>query len=148
LRERKDDIPVLVEQFLEEANRDFEKNVKGITELAMKYLKRYHWPGNVRELKNVIKKGVLLSESAYVKPENLLFVNTESVKENNYEKELEKGKSLKEILDSSTENVEKTILKHALMKSGGNKAKAAKILKITRTTLYSKMQKFQINKPL
>ncbi|MEW6455548.1 MAG: sigma-54 dependent transcriptional regulator [Acidobacteriota bacterium] len=61
LRERKDDIPVLAKHFIKEANREFNKNIEGLSSKAMRYILEYHWPGNVRELKNLIKRAVLLA---------------------------------------------------------------------------------------
>ncbi|MFW6129277.1 MAG: sigma-54-dependent transcriptional regulator [Candidatus Aminicenantaceae bacterium] len=145
LRERKEDIPVLANQFLEEANEEFDNKVKGISDKGIKHLLKYSWPGNVRELKNVMKKAVLLADSKYINPEQFILGDIEQNNEEKPDKELSEGSSLKEIMEKSTRKVEKEMIKQALIKAGGNKAKAAKILKITRTTLYSKIKEFNLN---
>lgn len=148
LRERKEDIPVLAMHFLNEVNQELNKNIKGFSAEAMKFLLNYHWPGNVRELMNVIKKVVLLADSHYIKPTDLVLLDdTTPFKKINFQQDMEKGTPLRKILKEATEQIEQEAIKQALIKAGGNKTKAAKILKITRTTLYSKIKEFQINKP-
>lgn len=148
LRERKDDIPVLAMHFLNEINQELNKEIKGFSAEAMKFLLNYHWPGNVRELKNVIKKAVLLADSPHIKPTDLVLLNdTAPFKKINFIQDMDKGTSLRKILKEAAEQIEQEAIKQALVKAGGNKTKAAKILKITRTTLYSKMKEFQLNKP-
>lgn len=148
LGERKDDIPVLAKYFLNEANQEFNKKIKGFSAEAMKSLLNYHWPGNVRELKNVIKRVVLLADSQYIKPKELVLLNdTAAFKKPNIQQDIEKGTSLRKIMKEATEQIEEEAIKQALARTGGNKAKAAKILKITRTTLYSKIKEFRLDKP-
>ncbi len=147
LRERKEDIPVLAKHFLNEANQELSKKIKGFSAEAMKSLLNYHWPGNVRELRNAIKKGVLMADSHYIKRADLVFLDdTAPFKKINFEQDIEKGASLKKILKEATEKIEQEAIKQALAKAGGNKTKAAKILKITRPTLYSKIKEFQKKK--
>ena len=71
LRERPDDIQVLAEHFIEKFNRDFGKNVQGISEMASKFLVEYEWPGNVRELKNVIERAIILESEDMLLLEHL-----------------------------------------------------------------------------
>lgn len=147
LRERKEDIPVLTMHFLDEVNQELNKNIKGFSAEAMKSLLKYHWPGNVRELRNAIKKAVLMADSHYIKPTDLVFLDdTAPFKKINFEQDIEKGAPLKKILKEATEKIEQEAIKQALAKAGGNKTKAAKILKITRPTLYSKIKEFRRNK--
>jgi len=148
LRERREDIPVLAKYFLNEANQELNKKIKGFSAEAMKSLLNYHWPGNVRELKNVIKRVVLLVDSQYIKPTDLVLLNdTAEFKKLDFQQDMDKGISLRKILKEATAQLEEEAIKRALAKAGGNKAKAAKILKITRTTLYSKMKEFRLDKP-
>jgi len=148
LRERREDIPVLAKYFLNEANHELNKKIKGFSAEAMKSLLNYRWPGNVRELKNVIKRVVLLVDSPYIKPTDLVLLNdTASFKKPNIQQDIEKGTSLRKIMKEATEQIEEKAIKQALAKTGGNKARAAKILKITRTTLYSKIKEFRLDKP-
>lgn len=144
LEERREDIPVLAKHFLNEANHELNKKIKGFSAAAMKSLLNYHWPGNVRELKNVIKRVVLLADSHYIKPTDLVLLNdTVSFKKLDFQQDIEKGTSLRKIMKEAAAQIEGEAIKQALAKTGGNKAKAAKILKITRTTLYSKIKDFR-----
>ena len=147
LRERKEDIPVLAKYFLNEANQELNKKTKGFSAEAIKLLLNYHWPGNVRELKNVIKRVVLLADSGYIKPTDLVLLNdTTPFKKLDFQQDTEKGTSLRKLLKQAREPIEAEAIKRALARAGGNKTKAAKILKITRTTLYSKIKEFRLDK--
>ena len=148
LGERREDIPVLARYFLNEANQELNKKIKGFSAEAIKSLINYPWPGNIRELKNVIKRVVLLVDSQYIKPKDLVLLNdTAAFKKLNIQQDIEKGISLRKILKETTEQIEEEAIKQALAKAGGNKSKAAKMLKITRTTLYSKIKEFRLDKP-
>lgn len=137
LRERTEDIRPLAELFIEEANAELGKNVKGLSEEAMEVLKGYDWPGNIREMRNLVRRAVLAASSDYISspdlPEGL--VRT-SVSQNSGS---EAG-SLRELTKKATKNIEKTIITEALALAKNNKTKAAKILKIDRVTLYAKMK--------
>lgn len=148
LRDRKDDIPILAKYFIEEANQDFAKKVKGISSETMRVLLDYHWPGNVRELKNAIKKGVLLADSDNIKAAHIVLTKSSSstggAEYFKFDQHLEKGLSLREITKNATKQIEQDIIKEALAQEGGNKTRAAKLLKIDRMTLYSKIKEFQL----
>jgi len=145
LCERKEDIPILAKCFLEEANWELNKKIKAVSAQAMKMLLNYPWPGNIRELKNVIKKAVLVVDSEVIGPEHILVDNSHCPKEPglNDHLHLEEGRSLKEITRDVTNKVEREIIQQALTKTGGNRSKAAKLLKIDRASLYSKIKEFQ-----
>ena len=144
LRERKEDIAVLSKRFLEEANEELGKNVKGFSSEAVKLLLDYHWPGNVRELKNTVKKAVLLAGSKDIVPANLSLSGASPRRKVDFQRDLEKGVSLREITKKVTREVERDIIKRTLEKANGNKTRTAKILKIDRMTLYSKLKEFQL----
>ncbi len=144
LRERKEDIAVLAKRFMEEANEELGKNVKGFSSEAVKLLFDYHWPGNVRELKNTVKKAVLLAGSKDIAPANLSLSAASPRRKVDFQRDLEKGVSLREITKKVTREVERDIIKQTLEKENGNKSRAAKILKIDRMTLYSKLKEFQL----
>ncbi len=143
LRERREDIPILAERFLEEANQQLTKKIKGFSPPAMKMLLNYDWPGNVRELKNVVKKAVLTNESDYIElveiPLNLAGVASSDVKPDENE-----GIPLRQVTQKATKQIERDLIKQVLSKVDGNKAKASKILQIDRMTLYSKIKEFQL----
>ena len=144
LRERKEDIPILTKCFLEEENQKFNKKIKEISSDAMKHLLGYNWPGNVRELKNVIKKAVLLTDSNLINPDVIFLNHSTPSKSPQFQPNLADGASLWEITKKATEGIEREAIRQALVKVSGNKTKAAKILKIDRTSLYSKIKEFQL----
>jgi len=138
LRERKEDIPLLLGCFLEKYNKKFKKKVMGISQRAKKILLDYPWSGNVRELENFIERAVMLCQEK--------FLDT-----NDFESYL-MDYSLKEEMNShlspssflSLEEVEKKHILEVLMMTNNNKQKAAKILGLTRQALYRKLKKHQI----
>ena len=132
LRERKEDIPYLVEYFVDLYARKYRKKIKRISPELLKRFEEYSWPGNVRELRNLIERAVILSEGEEIKC-NELFVFPSSQEE---EKHYSSVMSLKE--------VEKKHIKYILEYTGWNKSRAAKILGITRTTLRNKIREYNL----
>ncbi|MEW5767339.1 MAG: sigma-54 dependent transcriptional regulator [bacterium] len=143
LRERKEDIPVLAKHFLEEADQELNRKIKGFSAETIKVLLNYHWPGNVRELKNVIKRAVLLTESDSIMPAHL---SIDEIKpQDNLPKSfgllgreisLDRGASFGNII----KRVERDLIEKALKEAGGHKMKAAEILQMNRKALYRKMK--------
>ncbi len=149
LRERREDLPVLTRYFLEEANKELHRKVEGFSGEAMRFLLDYPWPGNVRELKNAIKRAVLLADSAKITPACFSLNKGALPAQSQMQPqapipESDEGASLRAAKKKSSGQIEEKMIKAALVKAGGNKAKAARILKIDRTTLYSKIEEFQI----
>jgi len=149
LRERKEDLPVLIKYFVNESNGDLGKNVGGVSSEAVRLLIDYPWPGNVRELKNVIKRAVLLADSKEITPACLSLNECTCSAQASQSpgmpiSDTKEGDSLKEVKEKSSSQIEEKMIKEALVKAGGNKTKAASFLKIDRTTLYSKIKEFQI----
>jgi PAS domain S-box-containing protein len=122
LRERKNDIPLLIDHFLKQAEEDYKRKPYGISKEAMSLMMDYIWPGNVRELQNAIQFAIVKCSSSIITPNELPFELRENKKP-----VLKRGPSKK--LDFDT-------IKSALEKSGGNKTKAAKLLGVGRATLY------------
>jgi DNA-binding NtrC family response regulator len=152
LRERKSDIPELVNYFLENYNSESNKNFKGIDKQALKTLSDYSWPGNVRQLENCIRRAAVLAKSEIITSQDLQLevtgTNILSQTEEQDEKALEK--ILDNIINGSSEmqllpKVEKLLITKALKKCKGNQVKAAKILGINRNTLRNRMQKHSIS---
>lgn len=135
LQERKDDIMLFANFFLNKANIELEREAIGFDPAAERLLKAYSWPGNLRELKNVIKRAVLLTPGGFVTPDVL-------------PSEIVSGeKAAPEpvgsiVLKDSTQ--EKTLILEALQRADYNKSKAAKMLGIDRKTLYNKLKLYQI----
>jgi len=132
LRERKEDIPLLANHFLQKFSEENHKNISHISPEALGILTQYSWPGNVRELEHTIERAVILSIHPIILPEDLPTKMLEEIKG----PEIlipEKLLSLKEL--------EKRYILKVLEETGGNKKKASEILGIDRTTLYRILEK-------
>ena len=144
LRERRDDIPLLAHQFLLEANRELQKNIKGFLPAAIKLLLDAFWPGNVRELKNVVKRAALLAENDAITPDEIAIGEADRLilpVVTAHSSDLLLSISMKGKVSTAQEEIEKEELIKALRSVGGNKVKAARALKIDRSTLYAKIKK-------
>jgi len=134
LRERRDDIPLLAEYFLKKYNQKRKKNVKAISDRAMKALVEYDWPGNVRELENAIERAVVLAENDIIKPSDLLYYGL-SVEAPSRP---DAGKAQR-LIDIEKEHIAKT-----LKMFNGHRGKTADWLGIDRKTLRSKLKKYGV----
>jgi PAS domain S-box-containing protein len=135
LRERKEDIPLLCRHFIQIANREFRKNVQGITNEVEEIFIRYDWPGNVRELKNVIEGAIILGDEDQIQIRHLPREVIKAITDASFEFEFpESGVSMA--------RVEKDLIEQALKKSGGNQMRAASLLDITRHALRHRMKKY------
>ena len=163
LRERKEDIPQLVESFIVKYNSETMRNVRGISGDGMDYLMSYDWPGNVRELQNVIERTMASTWSDILEPEHFKKFNPDynafgshsedsavSDEGEMAESSVSGGSAayLPDIgsfsLGKQKELSEVAVIKKALEVSGGNKAKAARMMNISRTMLYKKLEKYKI----
>jgi DNA-binding NtrC family response regulator len=141
LRDRREDIPLLVDGFLRKCAEARGKEEKGVTEAALAMLMDYMWPGNVRELENVIERAVTLSRGEKITPDDLPpGVQGARGDRRVLEEAAEKTLSLHEI--------EKEYIKKILEKTGGNKYQAAHVLGIDRKTLYRKLAEIEGTPPL
>ncbi|MFC1887894.1 sigma-54-dependent transcriptional regulator [Candidatus Cloacimonadota bacterium] len=140
LKERKDDIPILANEFLQEANIDLNKAVGGISPDALNIMLNYHWPGNVREMKNIVKRAVLLCETELIEPRHLQLMIQIDPASYNIPDVIETGFSFEKVMNS----VEKDLLLKALKQTKGNKSKAAALLGINRKALYRKLEKHEL----
>lgn len=138
LRNRKNDILMLAQNFLQEANKELKKDVKVFSKEASEIIEEYNWPGNVRELKNTIKRAVLLADKIIL-PQHLGISRTEIQFMENHAKTPFKVASKK-----AAEEVEKHLIEETLEEVKFNKTKAAKVLGIDRKALYYKIKKFHI----
>jgi DNA-binding NtrC family response regulator len=135
LRKREEDISLLARYYLGEANQEFNKKVESISGEAMKSLSSYQWPGNVRELKNVVKRAVLLTDSDAIR--EISFSASERPAPRI---ELNRDISMAEIIKKTSGDAETELIRKALVQTKNNKTKAARLLKIDRMTLYSKIK--------
>jgi DNA-binding NtrC family response regulator len=130
LRERQEDIALLVDHFLGIFAKKYQKSITAVSAPALKKLERYRWPGNIRELIHTLERAVILAESQILQPADFLFPDTEKKVEgvvfDNY----------------NLEDVEKAVIRKALKKHAGNVSHAARDLGLTRTSLYRRMEKY------
>jgi DNA-binding NtrC family response regulator len=130
LRERKEDIPLLVKHFIQRFNTP-QRKIQGIDPEALNLLYRYHWPGNVRELENCIEAAFALGRSKRIEVEDILPRLREPPDE--------------ELVQFTLEEVEKEHIRKVLEDAQGNKVQAAKTLGLSRRSLYRRLVKYQIN---
>jgi len=133
LRDRLDDIPLLANHFLNLYDRKYQKNVRTISEAAMKLLQKYNWPGNVRELQHAIERAVIMCNSQVLNPEDFFFNTSSSSRTDDSNVLLE---------DYHLEEVEKILIRKVLKKHDGNITQAANELGLTRSSLYRRLEKY------
>ena len=129
LRERKEDIPLLTNYFIEKFNKVYKRNVKRVAPEAMDVLIRYHWPGNVRELENTIEGLFAYGVDNVIKLSDL----PPHIRDNT-------GEKFTDLL--SLKELEKELIIKTLKETGGNKSRTANILKVSRATLYRKLKEY------
>jgi two-component system response regulator AtoC len=139
LRERKEDIPELVEHIIKNCCLEHGKTITGFSREAMKLLEAYDWPGNIRELKNVCERAVLMSSGPVLTIEDLPLSLQKSNRRVEWLGEIQ-GDSLKEIVAE----VEREVILKALEENNWNRSATAQALKINRSSLYAKMKELGI----
>jgi two-component system response regulator HydG len=136
LRERRDDIPLLTQAFLEKFTVKNKKSIQGFTPAAMNHLMSYDWPGNIRELMNTIERGVILSRTDYLDMEDFSMIRVAAFQATQV------ALDPAEILP--LEEVEKKAILQALDLTGNNKSETARKLGITRRTLHQKLKRYGV----
>ena len=130
LKDRAEDIPLLVDHFLKIYCKKYNKSLKRVSPATLKRVEKYPWPGNVRELQHAIERAVIMSDSAVLQPSDFFFPSVET-----------KEDSL--IFDDyNLEEIEKLVIRKALSKHSGNISHAAKELGLSRTSLYRRFEKY------
>ncbi len=130
LRERREDIPLLVDHFVETYSKKYQKPVRRLSAATLKKLEKYSWPGNVRELQHAVERAVIMSDSQVLQPSDFFFTASEA---------REEGLMFDEY---RLEEVEKAVIRKVLRKHEGNISQAARELGLTRTSLYRRLQKY------
>ncbi len=147
LRDRKEDIPLLANYFLNKIILELHREMPVISGEAMKYLMEYSYPGNIRELKNIVERMVILANDKVISVEDLPLEI--KMKSDTLENKTVIGLGpLKEILEQEIydlADVEKVVIATALQKTRWNKQETAKLLGIGRTTLYEKIRKYKLD---
>jgi two-component system response regulator AtoC len=140
LRERKEDIPLLIEHFLNKHRLTPTSPPARISEEAIEALMRHSWPGNVRELENTVERAVVLAQGGVITSQHLMFSSVAERKFVDVEQKVQRQIPLKEIVAE----VEKQAIMEALSQASGNRSQAAKMLGIYRRLLYTKMKDYGI----
>ena len=133
LKERKEDILLFANFFLDQANKELDKHLIGFDSKASQALLNYHWPGNLRQMKNIVKRATLLAQGSFI---TLLELGTEL---------LETSTVCSASMALRNEETEKEHILEALRQTGNNKSKAAQLLNIDRKTLYNKLKLYNID---
>ena len=137
LRERKEDIPLLVNHFIQKYNKRVKKNIRSVSAKVMEALMQYDWPGNIRELENTIERGIVLSKEEEIELGNLMY---QGINVNHGYWNSAEGKY------RTLEQIEKEHIKVVLQSQSGNKSKTAEIMGIDRKTLWAKIKKYGLNR--
>jgi len=147
LRDRVEDIPLLITHFIDRFNTEFRKKTQGLTPDAMDCCEQYGWPGNVRELRNVVERAMILENKEFLDVEDLPQAIRAAFEDFN-------GAGLRPIADAPAfelpdsgyglQEMEELMVRQALEKTAGNQSRAAKLLDISRDSLRYKMRKFGI----
>ena len=144
LRERKEDIPLLVYHFIQRYNSQFRKNVKGITPEGLKLLTNYSWPGNIRELKNAIERAMILVDRDSIDVDQLPIRIAEPAGGGLRTRPSENHSVSLPPEGAGLDDIEKEVIQQALQHAKGNKTMASKLLKISRDTLRYKVKKHNL----
>jgi len=135
LRDRREDIPLLIQSFIKKFNDKYSKNINNLTNDALEYLTGYEFPGNIRELENLIE-GITAMSSDRKNSINVKDITSHLLWK-------DKNESAHAVL--KLDKIEMQTLRQALRESKGNKSKAAKLLGISRDTLYRKLKEYEIS---
>jgi DNA-binding NtrC family response regulator len=148
LRERREDIPLLVDHFLRLFQARYHKNIESVSEEAMDLMVSHAWPGNVREMENALQRAVILSRDSVIQEWNLPPEVSGAGEATSLEHaHIDEDRSLAEKIDGLTRDVEKRLILEALDQAGGKREKAAQLLKLSLKTLYNKMKRYDLLNP-
>lgn len=132
LRDRAGDIPLLANHYIKIYTKKYKKNIKGISTSSIKKLNLYPWPGNVRELQHAIERAIIMADSNILEPDDFI-LSTQPNKVGDFE-----------LSSFNLDDVEKQIIVKVLKQFQGNISQAAQELGITRTSLYRRMEKYDL----
>ena len=142
LRKRKEDILFLAKHFINQFSTELGKGKKKLSPRTKGLLKNYRWPGNIRELQNIIERAVILTEGDTITPEDIGI--KESFEGIESEVEITDEMSLREASSIGRRIAEKKLISSVLVKTGGNKSKAAKILGVSYKTLLERIKELEL----
>jgi len=130
LRDRIDDIPLLIDHFLQIYCKKYKMPIKRVNSSTLKRLEKHHWPGNIRELQHAVERAVIMSESNILQPQDFFLSQNDDGSENS------------EPETYNLEETERLLIRKVIDKHGGNISKAAKELGLTRASLYRRIEKY------
>jgi transcriptional regulator with PAS, ATPase and Fis domain len=133
LRDRREDIPLLVDHFLEHLSVETDRKIEGVSADALALLMRHDWPGNVRELRNVLERGMVVAKGSLIQADDLGLVSS-GLREEPFDSSL------------TLDEVERRHITAVLQHAGGNVTQAARSLAIDRVTLYNKIKKYGLRR--
>lgn len=138
LRQRKDDIPLLINYFLDKYNKENNKSIKGFSKEAIDQLIKYDFPGNIRELENIVERAVVLSRDEYITKDDLPL----NLSQSNFNKTFDPF-NLDDQYETKMKLFEKAMINEALSRTNGNKSAAARILGISERHLRSRLERLE-----
>ena len=145
LRERHDDVLLLSQHFINEFNKDFKKSITKIHPDAAKLLLSYSWPGNIRELRNVLERAILLESEDILMPQDLS-ISPSHQDSQQYTPQENNQPALPADDEMTLDDMEKWLIERTLANCSWNKNLVAKKLGINRTTLYTKIKKYNLER--
>jgi DNA-binding NtrC family response regulator len=137
LREHPSDIPLLINFYVDQFNREFRKQVRGVSPEALELLRGYRWPGNIRELRNAVERAMLLADGTWLQPEHFPMAVSRRGGDGRFDLP-DEGVSL--------EQVERELVIQALQRTGWNHTKAAALLGLNRDQIRYRVEKFGLEK--
>jgi len=148
LRERREDIELLVRFFVQQLNRKLKKDISALSPELLNAFRLYAWPGNIRQLENVLERMVLMSEGPALRLSDLPAEIAQALGPMESEPEPEGGLSFKELVKRQTQGVERELIEKALEETGGNVTRAAEKLGLSRKGLQLKIKELGVKRPL
>jgi DNA-binding NtrC family response regulator len=142
LRERRDDIPLLVDHFLGFYARELKKDVKSVSPEALELMMRFPWTGNIRELQNCIERAVILSDGRIVRPEHLGL----AAKPSSAQEEPPTSGGLQAVAGAAARAAETKMIERVMGETGGNKSRAAEVLQVSYKTLLTKIKDYGLDR--
>jgi len=144
LRERKEDLPNLIDFFFRKCEIEQKKKIINIDEKVMDFLLMYKYPGNIRELRNIIERLVVLSENGHINSRDLPEYNTENYDDKNEKSHITKSEEKIQTLRCYKKDFESRYIKEVLNKCNGNLTEASKLLGISRRQLFNKVVEYNL----
>jgi PAS domain S-box-containing protein len=144
LRKRLEEIPLLCDRLLQKINRDYGRNVEGITDVALKQLMLYEWPGNVRELENILGRAVIFMQYYETMIDIHHLPDLKNTKQLNKKMDIQDIQETMQSLGEMVEHYESKVISQTLCRLNGNKTLTAKALGLSLRNLYYKLEKYGI----